>query len=111
MPNHFRAVKVRTRLLLGDFVDLYYRSAITGCEEATTLRFGESGAKVEDLRGGTDCNRRIVFWGLRLSWLKSQFFNRTYCFPRRVSSPDSIISAISRLTNGLEQPIISARSS
>src|SRR5258708_10256423 len=66
---------------------------------------------VEDLPEETVSNRETDFLELRLLSLKSHFFSRTYCFPRLESSPDSIISAISRLTIGREQPIISARSS
>ena len=66
---------------------------------------------VEDLPEEAASNRGTDFLELRLLSLKSHFFSRTYCFPRLESSPDSIISAISRLTIGREQPIISARSS
>src|SRR5712691_1988455 len=78
-----------------------------------TPRFAEPfcTTRGEDLSEEAASNRGADFLELRLLSLKSHFFRRTYCFPRLESSPDSIISAISRLTIGREQPIISARSS
>ena len=78
-----------------------------------TPRFAEPfcTTRGEDLSDEAASNRGADFLELRLLSLKSHFFRRTYCFPRLESSPDSIISAISRLTIGREQPIISARSS
>src|SRR6266446_2747381 len=80
---------------------------------AATPRFAEPVCTtlVEDLPEEPFSNRGTDFLELRLLSLKSHFFSRTYCFPRLESSPDSIISAINRLTIGREQPIISARSS
>src|SRR5258707_7406020 len=67
--------------------------------------------RMGDLPKEPASDRGTDFLELRRLLLKSHFFSRTYCFPRLASSPDSIISAISRLTIGREQPIISARSS
>src|SRR5271156_3576066 len=53
--------------------------------------------KVEHLPEETASDRRTAFWELRLLSPKSHFFSRTYCFPRRASSPDSTIWAINRL--------------
>src|SRR5277367_3328581 len=50
---------------------------------------------------------RIDFCELRLLWLESHRLSSTYCFFRRASNPDLTISAIIRVTNGREQPIIS----
>ena len=43
---------------------------------------------ITDLPEDTDSSRRAILRKLELFSLKSHFFSRTYCFPRRASDPD-----------------------